>query len=292
MRRFLVLLLLIPALSGCADGDPPGAYLPATIRLGVLPDQSAYRLRARYLPLVSYLAAATSLDVELVLSNDYPELLDQFAAGELDIVNFGGLTFTQAEARSGADPLVTRDTDLAFTSCYIVPGPDTRSSIRDFAGEALAFGPRLSTSGHLMPRHFLGLAGIDPEKTFSAVRYSNGHDHTAAWVRDGEVAIGAVNCVILEALLRDRRLEPGEIRVLETTPTYANYVWAVQPSMPEDIRTPLRDAFLALDATVPEQRDLLRSLGANGYLPAARSDFDGIRLAARALGLVERADGK
>lgn len=290
MRRISALLLLATLLSACTDRVPAGAAPAGAIRIGVLPDQSRDRLEARYVPLVRYLADTTSLDLELVLSDSYPEFLDQFSSGELDIVNFGGLTFIQAEASCGAEPLVMRDTDLTFTSCYIVSGSDGRESIPDFAGDSFAFGPNLSTSGHLMPRHFLKLAGIVPETTFSEVRHSNGHDHTAAWVRDGEVAIGAVNCVILDALLRDRRLEPGQVRVLETTPTYSNYVWAVQSSMPAHVRTSLRDAFLALDATVPEQRNLLQSLGANGYVPAGSGDFDDVRIAARTLGLDELAN--
>ena len=159
--------------------------------------------------------------------------------------------------------------------------------MEEFTGESFSFGPELSTSGHLMPRHFLSVDGITPEEEFESVRHSAGHDQTAEWVRDGVVALGVVNCVILDAMQRDGRLAPDEIRVLETTPTYGNYVWAVQPSMPDDVRTQLRDAFLALDATVPEQRALLQSLGANGYLPAGSSDFTDVRLAAEALNLIQ-----
>ena len=182
-----------------------------------------------------------------------------------------------------------RDTDIQFTSCYIVRGEDPRTSIADFAGEAFSFGPELSTSGHLMPRHFMRVDGIIPEDVFASVTHADGHDQTAEWVRDGNVALGVVNCVILEALMLEERLAPGEIRVLVTTPTYGNYVWAVQPDMPEKVRIELRDAFLALDARVPEERALLRALGANGYLPAGSSDFDDVRMAASALDLIHEA---
>ena len=131
--------------------------------------------------------------------------------------------------------------------------------------------------------------GQTPEDLFASVKHANGHDQTAEWVRDGEVALGVVNCVILEALMLEERLAPGQVRVLLTTPTYGNYVWAVQPDMPTQVRVELRDAFLDLDARVPEERALLRSLGANGYLPAGSSDFDDVRMAASALGLIPEA---
>jgi phosphonate transport system substrate-binding protein len=42
-----------------------------------------------------------------------------------------------------------------------------------------------------MPRHFLAQQNTVPEMFFSAVRYSDNHDKTAAWVRDGVVDLGA-----------------------------------------------------------------------------------------------------
>ena len=89
--------------------------------------------------------------------------------------------------------------------------------------------------------------------------------------------------------MREERLAPGQIRVLLTTPAYGNYVWAVQKDMPALVRVALRDAFLDLDARVSEERALLRSLGANGYLPAGSGDFDDVRMAADALGLIQEA---
>ncbi len=287
MGRLLILMVLMsPLLAACSDGGSDASASPPVIRMGVLPEQSEERLQQRYMPLVDYLEASTTLDIELVGSESYTDLRDRFGRGDVHLANFGGLTFAQAEATAGAEPLVLRDTDLAFTSCYVVLGTDTRESVEEFAGESFAFGPPLSTSGHLMPRHYLSINGITPEEEFESVRHSDGHNQTAEWVRDGVVALGVVNCMILEPLLREQRLAPGEIRVLETTPTYGNYVWAVQAAMSDNVRMQLRDAFLALDATVPEDRELLRSLGANGYLPAGRSDFDDVRRAAAALDLI------
>ena len=290
MTRSIALLVFLAAmLTACFGADSADFVSPSTVRMGVLPDQSEERVRQRYLPLIDYLEARTPLTIEFVPSSGYQDLREKFAVGEIDIANFGGLTFTQAEARYDAEPLVMRDTDIAFASCYIVRGEDPRTSIAEFTGDTFSFGPRLSTSGHLMPRHFMSIDGVIPEEIFASVVHADSHDQTAERVREGEVALGVVNCVILEALMREGRLAPGEIRVLVTTPTYGNYVWAVQQDMPQDVRIALRDAFLDLDARVPEERALLRSLGANGYLPAGSGDFDDVRMAASALGLIQEA---
>lgn len=274
----LALAVLVLACSGEAGKD---RQTPELIKLGVLPDQSTEALVAKYSPLVDYLSEQTGLKIELVVPDNYAAMLDDFHANRIDIANFGGLTFTQAERRDNAEPLIMRDTDLNFASCYLVPGADKRLTVREFEGETFAFGPELSTSGHLMPRYFLKAAGIDPDTYFASIRHSSGHDETAIWVRDGDVAIGVANCVIVESMDADGRLRQNEVRVLETTPAYADYVWAVHEKMHSSTKVGLRDAFLALDAIDPEHRLILRRLGANAYLPASRTDFNDVRRAAR-----------
>lgn len=279
----ILLLCLAMFVCGCDDDRQP---YPA-IAIGVLPDQSQANLSARYEPLVDYLRATTGLDVSLSIPSSYEELVDDFAAGRVQLVHFGGLTFVQAEQRSGARPLVMRDVDLRFTSCYLVPASDVRRSLTDFEGEDFSFGPVLSTSGHLMPRHFLTKQDIVPETFFSSVRHSPGHDQTAGWVANGTVTIGVSNCDIVRSMFADGRLSADNLRILETTPPYVDYVWAVQPSLDASLTNQLRDAFLALDPTNPAHRTILSANGADGYLPAGAGDFRDVRAAARAADLFE-----
>lgn len=273
------------ALWLCACTDGGNGISQREITIGVLPDQTPAVLKAHYDPLLQYLRDQTGLEITLSVPTDYGDLLEQFVAGRFDLANFGAATFIQAERRSGAVPLVMRDVDLAFTSCYLVAAGDRRRGITDFEGESFAFGPTLSTSGHLMPRYFLARAGIDPEAHFGSVRHSSGHDDTAALVRDGEVTIGVANCSIVDAMLNDGRLPGDAVRILDRTPPYADYVWATQSSVNEATRIALRDAFLALDINDPAQRRILHALGAEGYLPAGKEDFDGVRTVMQAVGL-------
>lgn len=279
--RTIAILALTALLLACTGEAEKDLLKPRVIKLGVLPDQSKESLVAKYSPLVDYLSEQLAMEIDLVLSDDYAAMLDDFSARRIHIANFGGLTFTKAELRDNAEPLVMRDTDLNFASCYLVKAADNRRSVNEFEGATFAFGPKLSTSGHLMPRHFLKAAGHDPGAFFASIRYSSAHDNTAIRVRDGDVEIGVANCVIVESMYADGRLQQHEVRVLETTPAYVDYVWAVQENMDTSLKIKLRDAFLALDALVPEHLALLQKLGATAYLPASRADFDDVRRAAR-----------
>ena len=289
--KTVIQMALVAILAGCTDSAEHALLSPDTIMVGVLPDQSAAQLAAKYAPLIDYLEERTSMDLELFIPENYEAMLDDFSAHRMHIANFGGLTYTEAERSYHAEPLVMRDVDLDFASCYLVPGTESRQSITEFEDMSLSFGPKLSTSGHLMPRYFLQEAGIDPEAFFASVRHSSGHDETAISVRNGEVDVGVANCVIVESMMIDRRLGRNEVRILETTPAYADYVWAVHENLDPAIKIRLRDAFMDLNASFPAHQDILRRLGAHAYLPANRADFEDVRRAARMINIKNTREG-
>ena len=159
-------------------------------------------------------------------------------------------------------------------------------AVGDFKGRRFAFGSKLSTSGHLMPRHFLADMKIEPEAFFGEVRYSGAHDRTAIWVRDGEVDLGAANASIVDRMYAEGRLDAAEVRIVWTTPAYPDYVWAARQGLGPEVREKLIAAFLRLSPADADQARILRGVDAGGFLPARRSDFDELRQIARALGML------
>lgn len=266
---------------------PDGEY-PTVVRVGVLPDESEEGLRKRYDPLLAYLARETAIPHRLIIPASYGNLLELFRGNEIDLAFFGGLTFVQAREFHGAVPLVARDVDTRFTSYFLVRADNPAKSLADFEGKTFTFGSRLSTSGHLMPRHFLKRQGIEPETFFSEVRYSGTHDKTASWVRDGEVDIGVANSEIVDKLFREGRLRKEDVRVLWTTLPYFDYVWAVQRAMDEATRRSLRNAFLNLSIHDVTHAEILGGMGTEVFYSAGVEDFRAIREIARTLGMLER----
>ncbi len=275
-----IYLTLYPDLSETSN--------PAVLRVGVLPDENAKNLHRRYDPLLDYLSARSGREFELVVPSDYRELVQLFSRDEIELAYFGGLTFVQAHLSSDAEPLVMRDVDTRFTSSFVVSSEDSAESLADLEGSSFAFGSRLSTSGHLMPRHFMQTeAQIVAEEYFSEVRYSGAHDKTAYLVRDGSVDLGAVNSEIIRQMHRDGRLKKDDIRVLWETPPYPDYVWAVHDHLDEDFKTQLRDAFLEISLGDPISRGILTGMGAGAFLPAGANEFLPLVAIADTLGLLE-----
>lgn len=266
-----LILGLTIILGGCVqeqDKEPP-----STIKVGVLPDESPEALESRYAPLLAYLSEELDTNFELVIPRSYDDLLDIFGAGDVDMANLGGVTFVISHEMYQSEALVMRDVDLNFTTYYVARPESPGTSFADFEGRTIAFGSERSTSGHFMPRSFMLESGIVPETYFGDVAYSGAHDRTARMVRDGRAELGAVNSEVIRAMLRDGRLSADDIRIVDESSPYADYVWAIQPGFNEAFEIRLRDAFLALSPAVERHAEILGRLGAGGFLPASYGDF-------------------
>jgi phosphonate transport system substrate-binding protein len=260
---------------------------PVVLRVGILPDVSLEIIQRRYAPLLKYLSAETGIEHKLVVPESYADLLRQFHEQKVDLAYFGGYTYVKAQAYSDARPLVMREIDTRFTSLFLVRGDDSALQLSDFKDKTFSFGNELSTSGHLMPRHFLQMEKqIVPEQFFSEVHYSGAHDKTAYLVRDGKFDLGVANAQIILAMFRDGRLKKGEIRTFWQTPPYPDYVWAVHDYLDENVKTQLRNAFLNLDKSNIDHKKILLQLGARYFLPAAASDFTRLKTIAESLELL------
>ena len=262
---------LVFQLSACSVPEKEPSI--EILRIGVLPDESEKALRERYVPLLEFLSQETGLPYELVIPNNYAELIRQFGEGQIDLAYFGGVMFVNAYTEYGAVPLVMRDVDSQFTSVFVV-ADDGFNGLEELQGKRFSFGSMLSTSGHLMPRHFLqAWQGITPEKYFGSIEYSGKHDLTAYRVRDGEVDAGVVNAEIVRKMHADGRLQPGDIRIIWTTPPYPDYVWAVHPRVHSVTREIIQQAFLKLSTDNPQETAILSRIGSAGFYPASIKDF-------------------
>lgn len=285
-RLLSVCLAIILLFVVACDSENAGQAEITVLRIGILPDQSSEVLVNQYTPLFEFLAGQLKIPYQFVASKTYAELLEQFVAGRIDLVYFGGLTFLQAQIAARAIPLVMRDVDTKFTSSFLIRADVPATDITYFEGKRFSFGSQLSTSGHLMPRYFLLTRGIQPEGFFGEVRYSGAHDRTAFEVRDGLTDLGAANAHIVRSMFADGRLKRDDVRVLWDTPPYPNYVWAIRRDIHPALRRRILDAFLELSTIDANHARILERMNASAFLPAHTDDFTSLRSIAKKMGLL------
>ena len=195
----------------------------------------------------------------------------------------------QAKIRTNgtAIPIVQRAEDEKFISRFIVPADSTATSLADLKGKTFAFGSASSTSGHLMPRHFLIQAGINPDRDFKRVAFSGAHDATVAFVAGGKAEAGVLNASVWDKLIENKDANAAKVKVLSTTPPYYDYNWTVRGDLDPALVKKLTDAFLKLDANNPAHKEIMGLQRASRFIATKVSNYDGIENAARSAGLIK-----
>ncbi|MES2889649.1 MAG: putative selenate ABC transporter substrate-binding protein [Pseudomonadota bacterium] len=261
----------------------------ATLRVSAIPDEAPTELQRKFKPLGEHLAKATGMAVQFIPVTDYAAVVEGLATNKIDLAWLGGFTFVQARQRTqgGAVPIAQRAEDEKFTSKFIVPVGSDAKTLADLKGGTFVFGSVSSTSGSLMPRHFLQSAGIEPERDFKSVAYSGAHDATVAFVAAGRASAGALNASVWDKLVEAGNPNAAKVRVLATTPAYYDYNWTVRPGLDPALVQKLTDAFLQLDPGKPADQEILALQRASRFIATRSANYDGIEAAGKAAGLIK-----
>ena len=274
------------------------ANAQATLRIGAIPDQNPERLNRRYGQLAAELSESLKVPVRYVPVSNYPAAVSAFRTGSLDLVWFGGLTGIQARLQTpGAQVLAQRAIDAKFNSVFIAntsAGVQPISSIdglKSFKGKRFTFGSESSTSGRLMPQHFLAQAGVTP-KQFAGGQagFSGSHDATIALVQSGSYQAGAVSEPVWNVAVKNGKVDPSKVKVIWKTPPFGNYHWVVRPNLDQrfgkGFTTKLQKAILGLTPTNERQKTILELFAAKRFIPAQESQYQPIEEVGRQLGKI------
>jgi phosphonate transport system substrate-binding protein len=274
------------AATGAAPKAPEGV---AIIRITGIPDENPTELQRKYQPMVDYLQKTLGATVTYVPVTDYGAAVAALVAGQVDFAWLGGFTHVQARHQAKVVPLVMRAIDREFKSVIVANTASGITEVAGVKGKTFAFGSKSSTSGHLMPRHFLSTqfkldvaTDLDGQPV-----YSGAHDATAKIVESGKVAAGALNKQVWERMVKQGKVDTNKVKVIWTTPGYVDYVWTARSAVPQAQRDAFAQAFMDLQMDTPADKAVLDLQGAKRFVPGTPADFDAIEGVAKSTGLLK-----
>ena len=295
----LILLLLLP-LTACS---PPSDITadPSKVQpfvTGAIPDQDPEKLQRLYGKLAQYLEAELGVRVEYKPVVDYAAAVTAFRVGDLDMVWFGGLTGVQARLQvPGAMAIAQRDIDAEFHSVFIA---NQRSGLKPFddvdglqalKGRTFTFGSESSTSGRLMPQHFLAQAGVQLQDFKGQHGFSGSHDATIQLVEAGTYEAGALNEQVWNSRVEAGEVDLEQVQVIWRTPAYYDYHWVLHPEVVtrygDDFKERVQAALLKLDPAVPEHQDILALFGAQKFMTTTNENYAEIEAVGRKIGKIK-----
>lgn len=293
MRRrellFSAMLMVLVFVGAC--GGQPAAAPAAPLVLSAIPDQDPEKLQRLYSTLSDYLSKELGIAVEYKPVTDYKAAVTAFKVGDLDMVWFGGLTGVQARLQvPGAQAIVQRDIDEQFHSVFIA---STASGIQDLAGlkgHTFTFGSESSTSGRLMPQHYLSQEGIQLTDFTGEPGFSGSHDKTIELVTAGTYDAGVLNEQVWNTRLANGTIDTSKVQVIWTTPAYHDYHWVLNPAAIDrygaGFVAKVQTAFFKLDPSVPEHQAILDLFGAKKFIATNNGNYTEIEQVGLEVGLI------
>jgi phosphonate transport system substrate-binding protein len=154
---FLTSLILI---SACTKSSPSGER--SSVIIGLQPNEKSSDHQA----FSKDLSDRVGIDINIVISKDYDDLVQRFKDGSIDFAFFSPLNFLAAERSSDAKVLLKKvyGNSEFYHSAIIVRDDSPIKTLADLQGKKLAFVDLKSTSGYLYPKVLLRKAGVDLAK--------------------------------------------------------------------------------------------------------------------------------
>lgn len=288
MRRAAI-LLLAGSLAGPARAE---AAKPPLVFTGI-PDQDESRLVERFGKVATYLEAKLGVPVRYIPVKNYPAAVTAFINGQVQLAWFGGFTGVQArKAVPGARAIAQGAEDAAFKTYFIANARAGLAPSKDFptgtAGRTFTFGARASTSGRLMPEHFVRQAfpGKTPEQVFSRVGFSGDHSRTIQLVQSGAFEVGAVDYTVWDLDRKAGKVDTAAVAVIWESPAYPDYQWTVRG----DVETAygagfterLRQALTGIDDPA-----ILAPFGRSRFIPVDDAAYAPLVAVGRSTGLLD-----
>jgi phosphonate transport system substrate-binding protein len=245
-----------------------------TLRVGIVPQQSAAALAKVWVPVLSYLQERTGLILQFETAKDIPTFEQRLAAGEYDIAYMNPYHYIVFHAAPGYSAFA-REKDTKLQGLIVVHKNSPIKSVAELEGKTMAFPAPGSFAATILPLTHLKSLGIRVTPNFAS-----SHDSVYLGVARGFFPAGGGIARTFDNIPPEIR---NELRILWKTPQYTPHALAAHPRLPAPTVRALQSALMGMDAD-PRGKELLVPLNFKGFEQGRDADWNDIRkLGIRAL---------
>jgi phosphonate transport system substrate-binding protein len=268
-------LLLGGALQAKSGDDPE------TLRVALLPDESASTIIKKNKPLKAHLEKVLNKNIELIVTSDYSSMIEAMRHGRLEIAYFGPLSYVMAAQKSDIEAFAAREKNgkSTYQAVVIANSGAGIDSLADIKGKNMAFGDPASTSSHLIPKSMLKDAGLVHDKDYSE-HFLGAHDAVAVTVQSGRADAGGLSRPIFESLVKRGIIKSDQVKVLAYSDPFPEYPWAMRSDLDPQLKEDIKKAFYTL-----KEEQVLTPFKASGFAVMTDKEYDVVRNLARILDL-------
>src|SRR5262245_43491401 len=275
----LLVACAVPAFGQANDPAKTGV-----LRIGFIPAEDSRAMIRQSQDILDIVAKQTGMKIESFVGSDYNGTVEALRTGHVDVALLGPFSYvlatTQAPVEAFAVTVIAKTMQPSYRSIIIARNESPIGALSEIKGRTFAFVDPASTSGYMVPAAAFVTSGITPEKDFSKVMYSGGHDATIVAVAEGKVDAGAVADRIFERGCAKGLADCNKLKIVWKSDPIPNDPLLYRTALPDDLKKKVRDAFYSVK-NLP--------FGAMGTVarfdPATDKDYDPVRKVATALKL-------
>ncbi|MCF3139155.1 phosphate/phosphite/phosphonate ABC transporter substrate-binding protein [Paenarthrobacter sp. AR 02] len=250
----LATALALTACGGSAQSSPAATSATCPnggIKFGIEPYEDPAKLKPAYDVLAAALSKKLECPVSVQVVEDYAAEVLAMRNGKLDLGQFGPLGYVFADAKAGAEPLVSFGTAGKELSTYTagiwVSKDSPIQAIGDLKGKSLALGSVGSTSGDVLPR--FGLREAEIADADLKMDYTGGHPEALLALTNGKVDAAEINSQTLATAIAAGTFTSDKYRQVWTSNPIPNDPITVRGDADPAFKAAVKDAFLSLDPT-------------------------------------------
>jgi phosphonate transport system substrate-binding protein len=253
----------------------PTAALAADLTLAVTPRFAPEELLARVMPLKERLESAIGKSIDIAISPDYKDFEKRLKSGQIDIAYLDPTLYPTVSAVVDAIAMSSEGASGARLRGIVITHADSDIvALDDLKGHSVAIVSFKSTGGYLSQKVTLEKEGIDLADLQLQEAVDNKQENVVLAVYFRDVDAGFIGDNDLH--IADRYVPPNRIRVIQRTAWMPNWAIAVKRSLPDGVKTKLRETLVGLQDDDPA----LKALGVKAFVPASDADYNVVRRAA------------
>jgi phosphonate transport system substrate-binding protein len=255
-----------------------------TIHLGIITLYHPLVMYRKYQPFADYLSENTPYSFTLKISENYSQIIDYLSKGTVSAAILGGMTYLEAKKKVDIIPLLSALGEDGKPFCqgvFITRNDNKRiNKLEDIKNTRFAFASIHSTSGNLMPLHYLySKKGIQLSdfKSYDNLKY---HDSVIRNVLRGNYDAGVALGTIAS------QYKDVGLKFIDRTDPFPGFLLVVRKDMPAHIINSINSALLALDYNDEQYRKAMDTWDVNiryGFYPTSDEAYETIHEAVSSL---------
>lgn len=256
-----------------------------------VPAENASGVMDRFAPFIEYLTKEIGTKVTLRVANDYAAVIEGQKAGNVQIAYYGPASFSKARiigVKTDAFAIdVNSDGTKGYYSVFYVRTDSPYKTIEDLKGKAIGLVDPNSTSGYNMPMFKLSKMDIKPDTFFSKVVVTGSHENAVLALAQGTVDVCAnwwnadddsnLTRMLTKGMVRDNSgatLKKSDFRIILKSDLIINSPTAILESLPDDLKTTIRNAFFNAPTKAPEAFAKLSDGKNKPWAPITNADYE------------------